>query len=791
MTAPLTLNESLESQIPAPIKQAKWIWPGPECWDLCNCYALFRKEFTLEGVPAKAPLYITADQSYRLYINGEYVTGGPARGFQAHWPYDEIDAAPFLHPGTNLLAVRAFNPGTSNFQYISAGNAGLLAALDLGDRVIATDNTWLCRRQEGVRKDTIPVSVQIGFLQEHIDLRVEDPRWAEPAKPEGTWKEANARPVWNVMPWPTLEPRNIPQMEEKWWTPAAVIGERSGTSQPGYLETRDVVLARNAEGYFFSPAEGLADKLQLAPNSTDQFTSYLLDFGKTVFGCVSLSLDGTKGGEIVDLSYFETISGGLSPDYSPSSLSVTAFGSRMICRTGSNRHEFYHPYGFRYLTVTVRNARVPLTLGVALRWKGYHIERKGSFQSSNEVLTGIWEICAWTQQCCSLDAFVDTPWREQAQWWGDARVQAKNTFFLSGDDGLMKRGIHCIASQTIDNGLTYSHAPTCCHGGILPDFTLIWVMTLWDHYWQTGNIELFRRYKEVVWGVLGYFEHQTDPKTGLVKYDPRYWLFLDWTEISREGCPALLSLWLLYTLQKLEALCQLDADAAGAERMREWAARLEKALGALITPEGLLADGFTPAGERVNYCSVHSQTLAILTRLPGLDPEALLAKSLVPFIREETKPLVHPSSYWITYVFDVLTENGYGREVVAYIEKRWAPMVEHGTTWEDFAPKRGETSFSHAWSAHPLFHLAETVGGVRQTAPQWAQIRWEPVFVGENAEVRVPTPQGVIFAAWKKAGDKVTLCLELPTGVEAEIALPSSTVQKIRGKWSGEAALKV
>jgi len=74
---------------------------------------------------------------------------------------------------------------------------------------------------------------------------------------------------------------------------------------------------------------------------------------------------------------------------------------------------------------------------------------------------------------------------------------------------------------------------------------------------------------------------------------------------------------------------------------------------------------------------------------------------------------------------------------------------------------------------------------------RWQTVLWEPVFVGESAEVRVPTPLGVIHAAWKKTGEQASLCLELPEGVEAEIRLPGSPVKSARGKWSGEMALKV
>ena len=59
------------------MKKARWIWQGLANIDLHNGYALFRKSFTLDAIPSKARIFITADQSYRLYLNGRYVCGGP------------------------------------------------------------------------------------------------------------------------------------------------------------------------------------------------------------------------------------------------------------------------------------------------------------------------------------------------------------------------------------------------------------------------------------------------------------------------------------------------------------------------------------------------------------------------------------------------------------------------------------------------------------------------------------------------------------------------------------------
>ncbi len=88
--------------------------------------------------------------------------------------------------------------------------------------------------------------------------------------------------------------------------------------------------------------------------------------------------------------------------------------------------------------------------------------------------------------------------RAETQWWGDARVQAWNTFHLGGDTRLFRRGIRQIAAQTTPNGLTYGHSPTIAHNCVLPDFTLMWLLTLWDDYWQTGSLETFIEHRATV-----------------------------------------------------------------------------------------------------------------------------------------------------------------------------------------------------------------------------------------------------------------------------------------------------
>ena len=71
----------------------------------------FRNKIKIEEVPEKLNLFISADNRYKLYINGKYVCNGPARGDLLHWRYDSIDVSSYLKSGDNIFAAIVWNQG--------------------------------------------------------------------------------------------------------------------------------------------------------------------------------------------------------------------------------------------------------------------------------------------------------------------------------------------------------------------------------------------------------------------------------------------------------------------------------------------------------------------------------------------------------------------------------------------------------------------------------------------------------------------------------------------------------
>jgi len=769
------------------LEHAHWIWPGAFHEDRRNVYADFRYDFRVKRKKRKARLAITADQCYLLYFNGEYIGRGPARGYQASWPYDEYDPGKYAHLGHNWLSVRVYNAGCSTFQYLHQSAYGMICAGEICGHEVVSGAGWLGRISQANRRDTAKLSVQLNY-QEWMDARVDDQAWVRSENHPRSWKTPVVRRPYGCMPWHSLEPRGIPNLSNEVLGYRRVVARGEGGCDAQYQTASNLTLCwfRELEHLKWERTDESGDSMAIPSTGKGKLKAVVLDMGRPTVGTLIIEAEGAKGGEILDFFFCEVVfDDGRPVLYDPENGCAVAMSSRLILRKGRTKHEFYQMIGHRYVTVIARETSAPLKIKVGLRETIYPLEIKGGFKSGNDELNGIYKICRQTQRVCALDSYVDTPWREQAQWWGDARVQAWNTFHLSGDARLLARGIRSIARQEVPNGLTYGHAPTMAHSCILPDFSLTWLLTIWDYYYQTGDLELFKEQYARIKRVLGYFRDEGRSRNGLLRFDRRYWLFLDWSDLYKEGNPALLNLWYVLALEKLEQL----AGLAGMRREQkeladEYRGHCRKVMAAFWDEKrGMFCDGLTDKGKRVDKYSIHTQTLAILCGLQSSRRPEMIEKSLLPYAHGDDISGAKPSSYWVTYVYEVLKISGYGMEVVRHIHKKWSPMIPYGGTRETFHRQLGLDSVTHAWAAHPSYHLAGTLGGILQKSAGWREIIFRPVIMPKYkfAETIVPTPQGKIHSAWKINGDEAEVKLDLPSGVKADVFLPG-VKEQIAGK---------
>jgi hypothetical protein len=125
--------------------KASWITTTTGDSTKSNSWHLFRKSVTLGAVPAKALARIGVDAKYWLYINSKLVVyeGGLKRGPNPYDTYyDEVDIAPYLQKGKNIVAVLVWYWGAGGFTHNSSGRVGLLFDCRAEGMELLSDATW-------------------------------------------------------------------------------------------------------------------------------------------------------------------------------------------------------------------------------------------------------------------------------------------------------------------------------------------------------------------------------------------------------------------------------------------------------------------------------------------------------------------------------------------------------------------------------------------------------------------------------------------------------------------------
>lgn len=97
-----------------------------------NCQLGFVRKFSNHA--GKAMLYIATAGQYFLYLNGSFITFGPARGPKGFFRVDTISLS--IPEGENVLAILAINPGICSFELIRQ-SAFLQAELVCEDKILA------------------------------------------------------------------------------------------------------------------------------------------------------------------------------------------------------------------------------------------------------------------------------------------------------------------------------------------------------------------------------------------------------------------------------------------------------------------------------------------------------------------------------------------------------------------------------------------------------------------------------------------------------------------------------
>ncbi|HUV38811.1 MAG TPA: alpha-L-rhamnosidase N-terminal domain-containing protein, partial [Planctomycetota bacterium] len=216
--------------------QARWIWTrGPLTQPFHFSY--FRSSFDLAQAPAAASVVCAADSRYRLWVNGDYVGFGPARGHAKH-PYYDTHAVK-LRKGANTVAFLVEHY-TNKLGIFAAVRGGLICEVEAdGEVVAATDGRW----RAATSRAYFPIPGRI--LPEGFDARREPEGWEQAGFDDRRWPKARVLTRSKLAPPDALLARPIPLIREQRVDPLRLldVGLTRNRVHPDLARDTDVAVS--------------------------------------------------------------------------------------------------------------------------------------------------------------------------------------------------------------------------------------------------------------------------------------------------------------------------------------------------------------------------------------------------------------------------------------------------------------------------------------------------------------------------------------------------------------------
>lgn len=731
---------------------ASWI-VAPGCVDNRFCVCHFRKNVQLDSIPERFVVHVSADSRYKLFVNGRFAGLGPACSDVLNWSFETLDLAPLLRKGRNTIAAVAWDFASHRpLAQMSFGRCSfLLQGATEAEEIIDTDSSWLCLHDKAYAPFVRPVSgyyaagaceqltaAHYPWGWEHSDY--DDSGW-EAAVPDlhGALKGAVDYPGRQLVPTPVRSTELTP-------AGTARLRRSSGIDLPA--------------GF---------------PAGTEPFTvpehsrvELLLDNDVLMTGYPQLRFSGGRGAEI-EIGYAEALFDRTDRNVKGNRNVVEGkefIGYADLIAADGGAGRTFTPLWWRtwrYLRLRIETAGDPLRIEELRACScGYPLVRESRFEAPEfpEAAT-ILETGWRTARLCAGETYMDCPYYEQLQYFGDARIQAMITLYNTRNDELVRNALEQGRRSIVPDGITASRYPSSLRQ-FIPSFSLWWICMAHDYWRYRGGEEFLQEFLPGIRSVLAWFERYRKPDGSLGRIP--FWFFMDWSSADygmppREpgGDSSVQDLQYLLTLDAAAAMERAFGLPALAEHYAAAAAAIRRSFFAkYYDPQrGLFAD--TPA--RTSY-SQHANVLAILADIvSGAEATAL-------FDRLEADTSLLPCTIYFRYYLQLAMKRaGRGDRLLDRLQPWYDQLALGLTTWaEQPEPSRSDC---HAWGASPNIEFFRILLGIDSDAPGFRKVRIEPALGRlHKAAGEIPHPAGRITVAYERTGTTALRArIELPEGI--------------------------
>lgn len=618
--------------------------------ELKNRHILYRREFSVSAF-GRATLRISADDYYKLYINGRFVTMGPAASYPHCYCYNELDVSEYLVEGRNVIAVHNYYQGLVNRVWVSGDLRQMLwCELDLdGETVLVTDESWKCADHTGYSAMGV-IGYETAFT-ERYDSRAPECDFLLPDFDDSSWGYA----------------------KEKRHSDYTLVKQST----------------RQLDIYDIEPEQII---------STDY--GCFVDFGREAVGYMSVTAQGECGSEI-ELYYGEELTEEGRVRYDMRCNCV--YHESWVLSGGVDTLNNFDYKAFRYAEIHIPSgARIEK---ISFTVRHYPFAVKTEYDLSDERMRKIIKLCTDTVKYGTQENYVDCPTREKGQYLGDVSIAARAQAIVTGDPTLMKKAVtdFCNSAFICPGIMTVSGSSFMQE---IADYSLQFsAQVLWLYRFDK-DIEFLKFCEPYLTGAYKYFLGFVDER-GLIHNQTEKWNMVDWPANLRDGYDFPLDIpigegfhnvinafWIGYIKALDEIYSILGMPKTGMlDRVTE-AYR-----SAFYCPElGLFCDS-----EAHTHAAIQSNVVPLVFGVCDGDGE--LVDRIVGMIKE--KRLNSMGTYMSYFALCALVQHG-RRELALELTVDggcWLNMINEGATTAFEAwgkEQKWNTSLFHPWSVAPL-----------------------------------------------------------------------------------------
>ena len=406
-----------------------------DCSEHRDRHILYRRKFSLKKAPDRATAYISADDYYKLYINGRFVAQGPAPSYHFRYNYNVIDVSEYLVEGENLIAVHTLYQGLVNRVWQSGDQRhGLLFDLTVdGETVLSSDESFLVARHSGYTEcGTVGYDTQ--FLERY---------------------DSRAREV-------GFERCDF---DDSYWTAAVACRNDDHT-----------VVAQKSHMLVFE---------NISPVSvTVRDRRVLYDFGSNFVGYLAVTAKGRAGDTVTIRCGQELLENG---ELRHSMRANCNYEEEWVLSGEEDTLDWFDYKSHRYAELTLPEGVEVLDVHFVARHYPFTLRAKLSeAYADDERLVRIWKLCTHTLEYGVQEVIQDCMDREKGFYIGDGCYTALTQMLLTGDDTMVRKLIDDAFSTSCitDTLLTVLD---CSLMQEIAEYPLIMIILLLWHYRLTGD----------------------------------------------------------------------------------------------------------------------------------------------------------------------------------------------------------------------------------------------------------------------------------------------------------------